>query len=66
MTRSQDGRIQNCGNNCFVPMADAGYLSVRVIQQFFSKNLHFYACAGNTPCGVIAKKIYMVVLSVEL
>ena len=26
-------------------MADAGYLSVRVIQRFFSKNLHFCACA---------------------
>ena len=28
MTRSQDGHIQNGGNNCFVPMGDAGYLSV--------------------------------------
>ena len=35
MTRSQDERIQNGGNNCFVPIADAGYLSVQVIQQFF-------------------------------
>ena len=29
-------------------MADAGYLSVQVIQRFFSENLHFCACAGNT------------------
>ena len=35
----------------FVLMADAGYLSVRVIQRFFSKNFHFCACAGNTLCG---------------
>ena len=32
-------------------MADADYLSVRVIQLFFSKNLHFCACAGYTLCG---------------
>ena len=43
-------RIQNGGNNCFGPMAGAGYLSVQVIQQFFSKNLHFCACVGNTLC----------------
>ena len=28
------------------PMADEGYLSVQVIQQFYSKNLNFCACAG--------------------
>ena len=44
------GHIGDFSNKYFVPTADAGYLSVQVIQQFFVKNLHFYACAGNTPC----------------
>ena len=35
--------------NCFGPMADAGYLLMRVIQQFVLKNLHC-ACADNTLC----------------
>ena len=37
MTRSQDGCIQNGGNNCFGPIAGAGYVSVQVITIFLRK-----------------------------
>ena len=40
-------RIQNGGNNCFGPMAGAGYLSVQVIQQFVP--VWVIHCAGNRP-----------------
>ena len=37
------------------PIGDVGYLSVWVIQQLFSKNLHFCACAGNNVTTVVTK-----------
>ena len=61
MTRSQNGRMQNGSNMyCFGPMADAGYLSVRVIifqKIYISVPVQVIHRVGNRPENTVIDRI---------
>ena len=67
MTRSQNGRMQNGSNMyCFGPMADAGYLSVRVIifqKIYISVPVQVIHRVGNRPENTVIDRILVVVVT---